>query len=307
MEDHLSQQRHTLLPLLKHLAVLFLFFLTGLFLSQTLLQGIFTLAGGESLSDILTEVKSGQAENAHWVLLLQVFNQISGFALSVFLTALFFHGTPKLISWRIPSLLPMLIIIPVIISIYPLLPFLSLNMESFHLPSGWQALESYLKQAQTDTDCMIQTLLGSTAGRNPIVRVWVFALVPAVCEEIFFRGALLKFLSSALGAHAGIWICGFVFSLIHFQISGFMPRFLLGVMFGYFVLWSGSIFPAIWGHFLFNAGSLLLLFQQDSFQTVDMGVFTLTIVFISPALLIFSLFYLKKFFYKTRLTLQTDS
>lgn len=81
----------------------------------------------------------------------------------------------------------------------------------------------------------------------------IVALIPAVGEELLFRGVLQSMISEKFGAHLGIWITAFVFSFIHFQFFGFFPRFLLGVLLGYLVVWSGSLWYAIAAHFTNNA------------------------------------------------------
>ena len=80
------------------------------------------------------------------------------------------------------------------------------------------------------------------------------ALVPAIFEEYLFRGAIQPLMAKWTGnIHAGIWMSAFMFSFIHFQFFGLLPRMLLGAMFGYLLIWSGSIYTSMLAHFANNA------------------------------------------------------
>lgn len=80
------------------------------------------------------------------------------------------------------------------------------------------------------------------------------AVLPAVCEELFFRGAMQRlFASSGRNVHMAIWVTAVIFSLLHGQAMGFVPRVLLGAYFGYLLVWSGSLWTAIAAHMTNNA------------------------------------------------------
>jgi hypothetical protein len=84
--------------------------------------------------------------------------------------------------------------------------------------------------------------------------IFVVAVLPALGEELFFRGVMQPFVSKIVrNSFWGIFITAFVFSAIHFQFQGFIPRLALGMMFGYLYLWSGSLWVPIAVHFVNNA------------------------------------------------------
>jgi uncharacterized protein len=58
--------------------------------------------------------------------------------------------------------------------------------------------------------------------------------------------------------HAAVWLTAIVFSVIHFQFYGFLPRVLLGALLGYLVIWTGSIWASILAHFANNALAFVL-------------------------------------------------
>ncbi len=102
-----------------------------------------------------------------------------------------------------------------------------------------------------------------------LMALLVAAVVPALGEELLFRGVLqpqLQRLSNH--PHVGIWLTAFVFSAIHFQFVGFLPRMLLGAFLGYMYWWSASLWVPIWLHFLFNGVQVVgVHLRPDVFET----------------------------------------
>jgi len=94
-----------------------------------------------------------------------------------------------------------------------------------------------------------------------LVFLLVSALAPAVCEELFFRGAVQQLLLEwTRKPHAAIIVTAFIFSLLHIDPFGFAARFILGIALGYFFWWSGSLRLSIIGHFVFNAFGIINLY-----------------------------------------------
>ena len=64
--------------------------------------------------------------------------------------------------------------------------------------------------------------------------------------------------------HWGIWISAILFSAMHMQFYGFVPRLLLGALFGYLLVWSGSIWLPFIGHFINNALAVIAMFLMNN-------------------------------------------
>ena len=89
----------------------------------------------------------------------------------------------------------------------------------------------------------------------------VVAIIPAIGEELLFRGLLQNFLGKAFSnPHIAIWVSGFIFAAIHMQFYGVVPRMLLGVLFGYLYFWSGKLSTAMIAHLINNGFALILLY-----------------------------------------------
>ena len=97
----------------------------------------------------------------------------------------------------------------------------------------------------------------------------VFGLIPAVGEELVFRGVIQRqFIRWFQNPHVGIWVTALIFGAIHLQFYGMLPRTLLGALLGYLYWWSGNIWVPILGHFINNGFTVLMMYLLQR-QVVD--------------------------------------
>jgi membrane protease YdiL (CAAX protease family) len=98
----------------------------------------------------------------------------------------------------------------------------------------------------------------------------VVAIFAGICEEFLFRGIIqTELLKGTKNIHAAIWISAFFFSAIHVQFFGFVPRMLLGALFGYLYYWSGNLWVPMFAHFVNNgfAVCMIYLYQKKIVDT----------------------------------------
>ena len=81
--------------------------------------------------------------------------------------------------------------------------------------------------------------------------VLVIAFLPALAEELFFRGGLLSGLEG-WGQTAAILISALCFAMIHGSTANFLGPLTAGLLFGYMTIITGSVWPAVFGHFFNN-------------------------------------------------------
>lgn len=125
----------------------------------------------------------------------------------------------------------------------------------------------------------------------------VVAIVPAIGEELLFRGLIQKYLHQMWGnPHVAIWVTAIFFSAFHMQFYGFVPRMALGAFFGYLFYYSGNLWYASFAHFINNGFTLLMiyLFQQgvveyDIESTESVPIWS-TLTFIIIGAILFVLF-----------------
>jgi len=143
--------------------------------------------------------------------------------------------------------------------------------QSLTLPQALFPIEQWMRQLEDNASALTQQLLTTDEYITFGVNLIVIAIVPAIAEECFFRGALLQlFLGKFSGTnhtyvnkHLAIWLTAFIFSFIHFQFYGFVPRLMLGALFGYLFVWSESIWVPILAHATNNAIMVCTYFWLD--------------------------------------------
>ena len=103
------------------------------------------------------------------------------------------------------------------------------------------------------------------------ITMLVVGVGAGVCEEFLFRGIIRRELHRGTNNnHVAIWVSAFLFSAIHMQFFGFVPRMLLGGLFGYLYYWSGNLLVPIFAHFFNNGFSVLMLYlYQQKIVTLD--------------------------------------
>jgi membrane protease YdiL (CAAX protease family) len=145
-----------------------------------------------------------------------------------------------------------------------LLAYLPLIYNLYHLNLGIQllpwsdSLMLELKGAEERAERMLQVMMEPDGTGFWFLGILVLALLPALGEEMVFRGCLQSLLGRLWGRpHAAIWVSALLFSAVHGQWMGFVPRCLLGAMFGYLFWHSGSLWTAVLAHFANNLYSFL--------------------------------------------------
>ncbi len=154
-----------------------------------------------------------------------------------------------------------------IVVILPLMSVIIAWNAGAHFPAALHDFEVWARASEDRAAVLTKFLTKFNSGARFAVGVVVIALVPAVAEELVFRGVIQRNLVRWFSPHVGVWLGAALFSAIHFQFFGFVPRFVLGLVLGYLYLWSGNILVSMAAHFTQNAVQLLILYltQQGQF------------------------------------------
>ena len=155
---------------------------------------------------------------------------------------------------RAPSWLSIVVVIAFFIISLPAMNWLVAANESLTLPSWMGSVEQWMRTSEDAAAATTAELLDINTIPRLLYCVFVVGLMAGLSEEMLFRGAMLRTMQdSRLGTHAAIWIVAIIFSAIHLQFYGFIPRMLLGVWLGYLLMWTRSLWVPIIAHTLNNS------------------------------------------------------
>ncbi len=161
----------------------------------------------------------------------------------------------------------MLLVFMLMACAMPAMGFVNELNQKMVLPDFLKGIQAWMKRLEDEGEKTTIALLKMTSFGAYLINLFVVAIVPAICEEFIFRGALQRtFLRWIKNPHVAIWTSAFIFSTIHFQFFGFFPRLLLGAGFGYIYFWTKSIWYTIFAHFLNNgfAVTMAWYFQRNN-------------------------------------------
>ena len=197
----------------------------------------------------------------HSLKIMQIINSISVFILPSLLFAfLFSDKTFVYLGFnKNTKLLSFLICCLVMFVSAPLLNWMAEINEYLKLPSFMSGVEQWMKSSEKEAGKITEVFLNVTTTKGLILNLFMIALIPAFGEELLFRGVLQNLLLQATKRkHLAIFISAFIFSFFHFQFYGFLPRFMMGLLFGYMFIWSNSLWLPICCHFV-NNGSVVVI------------------------------------------------
>ena len=141
--------------------------------------------------------------------------------------------------------------------------------EQMALPAFLEPLEAWMKTQEETAKNLTDQFMHVTTFGGLIINILLMAVLPAISEELTFRGVLMNLfkvkgerleVKGESVPHLAIWCSAILFSAIHLQFYGFVPRMLMGALFGYMLVWTGSLWTPILMHFTNNAMAVILYF-----------------------------------------------
>jgi uncharacterized protein len=153
-------------------------------------------------------------------------------------------------------------IIPAImVAAVPLINYMAEINKAMQLPEGLGWLEQRMKEMEANAERITKLFLEVETTTGLLYNLLLIAIIPAVGEELLFRGTLQKLLYQGTASkHLAIWVAAILFSALHLQFYGFLPRTLMGALFGYLLVWSGSLWAPIFAHFINNGFAVVVSF-----------------------------------------------
>jgi membrane protease YdiL (CAAX protease family) len=277
---------HPALQFLIFIGVLIGALIIGNLIGVGVIVGLYGLKSFTALSQANTTAPHFAA--ALWIL------QTAGTTLPILATPVFFatlvvSDTKKYIraNFKFPAVLIVLVLAIMFFS-SPIIEFLSNINQKMVLPHFLQ----WMRDSEDTNEKLIAVLLKMNTVWDMLIDVIFIGLLTAIVEEFMFRGCLQTILEKWFkNTHVAIWVTAILFSAFHMEFFGFLPRLMLGVLFGYFVVWSGSVWPAVWAHFLNNGTAVVVtyLYKQKltKLNPDDQHVFNYAAYLISFIIILF--------------------
>lgn len=157
------------------------------------------------------------------------------------------------------------------ILVLPALNFTTCLNQEMALPEFLKPLEDLMRSMEEQNAKATESMLYAKNTIDFIFNILIVAVFAAIGEEFLFRGVLQTvFGKSIRNRHIVIWSVAILFSAIHFQFFGFVPRMLLGVYFGYLLYYTQNIWIPIMAHFTNNFITVVLYrIYQDNPQAME--------------------------------------
>jgi membrane protease YdiL (CAAX protease family) len=292
-EKHDIEQNVGIHPFFQML-ILFSLLIGLLIIGSVAAVGIITAKYGlQTVTDVMAfNVTNPHDLNGLWIL------QIVSTTIPLFIT-------PILFAWIIvrqpheylrdtPKFPLVLLAVAFVIMFFsmPLIELLSNINQKMVLPQFLKFIEDWMRSTEATAQKAQDAMLKMNTIGDMLFVLAIVALFTAIAEEFLFRGCLQTiFVKWTKNKHVAVWITAFLFSAFHFEFFGFLPRMMLGVLFGYFVIYSGSIWPAVVGHFVNNGTDVVITYlsqhKQLNINPNDQHVFNYAGYIISFIIILF--------------------
>ena len=204
---------------------------------------------------VIDKLSSDDPFNLNLIKMVQIISSVGMFVIPALVYAKLQNkdwlGYLKIIP--VPTYLALLTIV-IMFAASPALEYTTLLNKGMKLPSFLKEVEAWMLQQELKMEFLTKKFIVMNSFSSLLVNLLMLAIIPAFGEELIFRGGFQPIFTRWFrNYHVAIWLTAIIFSSIHFQFYGFLPRMFLGALFGYLFVWSGSLWLPILGHFLNNA------------------------------------------------------
>ena len=200
---------------------------------------------------------------------------------------------------RRPDMKVLLLVLAIMVAALPWMDALATLCQQIHYPAALQewAEASYAEQQQA-----IGQLLAVSGVGGWLELILLMCVGTAIGEELMFRGALTRCFTANMQKTPGkqgltrrqmiwtaIWV-GLTFSVCHFDLMGFIPRWLLGSGFVLLVMRTRSLWPAVLAHAVNNLFALIETRMLGEDATMEWGGWLVAISLVATAMLVWALY-----------------
>ena len=218
---------------------------------------------GLSIQDLASPDILNQPQNVNAFKFLQLFQSIAFFVVPSFILGKIFSDSsirylkldiaPDKTRWALALI--------IIVTAIPVINWIAELNALIKLPAFMSGIQQYIDNSSKAYQTAMDAFMNVSNLKGLAINLFIVALVPAIGEELLFRGILQRiFINWTRNIHWGIIIAAFIFSAFHLEFYGFFSRWLLGIMFGYLLVWTRSLWIPIFAHFINNALAVVIYY-----------------------------------------------
>jgi membrane protease YdiL (CAAX protease family) len=254
------------IQLLMFLIVVFIGYITALAASFT---SFFFLSVKSGISPVaFLEILQNIQNYPDLMRNIEFFSIICTFIFPAILCAWMFSGSYKSylqIDTSISASLIPLTILSVVVAV-PFMNFTYIVNQQMVFPEWLSGVERWMKEMEAGNNQILEKMLYVHNSWDLVLNILIVCVLTGIGEEFIFRGVLQNLFGKVIkNPHVVIWVVAILFSTIHFQFYGFIPRLLLGAYFGYLVYYTKNLWIPALAHFTNNCISVVLAYlYQDS-------------------------------------------
>jgi len=238
-------------------------------------------------------------ENIRFLKYLQTLQAIGLFIAPAFIIGYLFHSkSTAYLQFKSITNRNIILTVFIFLASIPLINSFAVLNQNMQFPEWLSGLEGWMQEKESSAQEITEAFLRMDSLGSLFFNIFMIGLLPAIGEELIFRGILQRiFAEWTKNIHWGIAIAAILFSAMHMQFYGFLPRMILGVLLGYLFYWSGSIWIPMIGHFVNNTTAILLYYFYADDMTKEIENFGASqesiiylfvgIAFVAPLLYLF--------------------
>lgn len=220
---------------------------------------------GRGIATMETDILDPKYYSA--IMSMQAISTFLMFFLPVYIFALICYRSPsRFIGFDTrTNYRQVLILLAIVVLTFPLSGALAEITKMIPIPHSWQI---YFKAKEAARAAQEKALININTFPKYIVSMIIIALLPAIFEEVCFRGGIQNILTRWFkGPWIAVIITSIIFSAVHISYYGFFVRFALGLFLGLIFYYSGSIWLSILFHFLYNGVQVTALYAATGSVT----------------------------------------
>lgn len=224
------------------------------------------LFGLQSILNLSTIGDLSNPESMQILKFFQVVQAIGLFIIPPIILGWLFHGniSEYLHLKKSFSLASFLLVLLLMFFAAPFINLVGELNQNMLFPEWLSGVEEWMKDSEEKAEQLTKAFLKVDGLGGLMFNLFMIALLPALGEEFLFRGVIQRiFTKMTMNSHWGVWLSAILFSGLHMQFYGFVPRMLLGVLFGYLLVWSGSMWLPILAHLLNNGIAVIAMYMVD--------------------------------------------